>query len=80
MPYVILTNFKNNLKWNTMKTIKILCLLAMLGFATGCKKDAATEPTVEQQEQGTLPDATAIDTVAPAVTDTIAKDSIAPPQ
>lgn len=63
-----------------MKTIQILCLSAMLSFAVGCKKETTTETTVEQQEQGTLPDAAALDTVAPATTDTVATDSIAPPQ
>lgn len=63
-----------------MKIIQILCLLAILGFATGCKKDAATEQTIEQQEQGTLPDATALDTVNPAVADTVPADTVKTPK
>jgi len=63
-----------------MKTIQILCLSALLSFAIGCKKDAPAEPTVEQQEQGTLPDATATDTVSPAATDTVAVDSMTTPK
>ena len=63
-----------------MKTIQILCLSALLSFAVGCKKNAPAEPTVEQQEQGTLPDATATDTVSPAATDTVAVDSMTTPK
>jgi len=61
-----------------MKTIQILCLSALLTFAIGCKKDnpAETKPSVDQQEQGTLPDATAMDTVTPATRDTVAVDSM----
>jgi hypothetical protein len=63
-----------------MKIIQLLCLSAMLSFAVGCKKETTTETTVEQTEQGTLPDATSLDTVAPASADSVATDSIAPPQ
>jgi hypothetical protein len=59
-----------------MKTIQILCLSALLSFAIGCKKDTPAEPTVEQQEQGTLPDATAQDTINPATPDSVAVDSM----
>jgi len=63
-----------------MKTIQILCLTALLSFAIGCKKDTPAPPTVEQTEQGTLPDATAMDTVNPATPDTVAVDSITTPK
>jgi len=63
-----------------MKTIQILCLSAILSLAIGCKKETTTETTVEQTEQGTLPDATASDTINPATTDTVATDSIIAPK
>jgi hypothetical protein len=61
-----------------MKVIKILCLTAMLSFATGCKKDASTETTqdTEQQEQGGMTDTTNDEPVTPATPDTIAVDSM----
>ncbi len=63
-----------------MKIIQVLCLSALLSFAIGCKKETTTETTIEQQEQGTLPDATALDTVAPSTADTVATDSIVTPK
>ena len=59
-----------------MKILQIICLLAVLSFAIGCKKEA-TEPSIEQQEQGTLPDSPS-DTVPPMPTDTIAGDTVKP--
>ncbi|WP_185965608.1 hypothetical protein [Flavobacterium zepuense] len=52
-----------------MKTLQIICLFVLIGFGTSCKKEAET-PSVQQQEQGTLPDSP-VDTVAPPVTDTL---------
>ncbi|MXN92732.1 hypothetical protein GR160_16000 [Flavobacterium sp. Sd200] len=63
-----------------MKTIQIFAFAALLSFAVGCKKDTPTEPTVEQTEQGTLPDATAIDTVTPAEADSIPADTVIAPK
>jgi len=63
-----------------MKTIQILCLSALLSFTIGCKKDTPAEPAVEQQEQGTLPDATALDTVNTVTADTVKVDSMTTPK
>lgn len=58
-----------------MKNLLIICLMATLAVATGCKKENE-ETTIEQQEQGTLPDSK-LDTVPPAELDTIKVDSVA---
>jgi len=55
-----------------MKTLQIISLIVLIGFGTSCKKEAET-PSVQQQEQGTLPDS-AMDTVPPA--DSLATDTI----
>jgi len=57
-----------------MKKLLLICMMAVLGVATGCKDDKDT--TVEQQEQGTLPD-TRADTIPPPVTDTVVSDTVA---
>jgi uncharacterized lipoprotein NlpE involved in copper resistance len=58
-----------------MKKI-LIALFALPLFFGSCKDDKAT-PSVEQQEQGTLPNAEALDSVAPAETDTIKADTVA---
>lgn len=40
-----------------MKILQIICLFVLMSIGTGCKKET-TEPTVEQKEQGTLPEQT----------------------
>lgn len=59
-----------------MKVLQIICLSALLSFAIGCKKESTT-PSIQQQEQGTLPD-TPTDTVPPMTTDTVAGDTVKP--
>ena len=61
-----------------MKLLQTMCLLAMLSFAIGCKKEAKepVEPTVEQKEQGTLPESS-VDSVPPAP-DSTATDTVKP--
>jgi len=49
-----------------MKVLQIICLSALLSFATGCKKETET-PSVQQMEQGTLPS---------VETDTVQADTI----
>lgn len=58
-----------------MKKLLIPCLGALLIFATGCKNET-TKDTIDQQEQGTLPDSK-LDTVPPPVQDTTIVDTVA---
>lgn len=58
-----------------MKNLLVICLMAALTVATGCKKENE-KTTIEQQEQGTLP-GSKLDTVPPAELDTITVDSVA---
>ncbi|MFP9097469.1 copper resistance protein NlpE [Flavobacterium sp. RHBU_24] len=58
-----------------MKKVLIPCLGALLLFATGCK-DAENKNTIQQQEQGTLPNST-VDTIPPQVLDTMTADTVA---
>lgn len=58
-----------------MKNLMIICLLALAGIATGCK-DEKDKTSVDQMEQGTLPNSTA-DTIPPAELDTTVADTVA---
>lgn len=58
-----------------MKKI-LITLLALPLLMVSCKDEKAT-PSVEQQEQGTLPDAKALDSIPPTETDTIKADTVA---
>lgn len=52
----------------------MICLVALLGFTTGCK-DTADKNTIQQEEQGTLPDSK-LDSIPPAQLDTMATDTV----
>lgn len=56
-----------------MKKVSMLLLAALTLMVAGCKEDPKT--SVEQQEQGTLPNPKA-DTIPPAEADTIRVDSV----
>jgi uncharacterized lipoprotein NlpE involved in copper resistance len=56
-----------------MKTLQIICLFVLIGFGTSCKNEPKT-PSVEQQEQGALPEISK-DTILPAIDTVTARKS-----